>query len=162
MRKKNQLKSLREQRVQLQEKITAFATSIEIRLAEIITQSNEVKAKVKREPHNEEFINSKLAALTDLYQTLKDRQQVYQQLAEFIDNHIQVLTKYVDDPNFEYFLAEYRGQRRQIYSFADLQTLRKMVRDHKTTIEHLVLQKKKCSCGVGKSYYKCQCSDQNS
>ncbi|MFC1845676.1 mechanosensitive ion channel domain-containing protein [Candidatus Dependentiae bacterium] len=140
--KKKQLKSLQEELKKLEGEVDAFLVEVKTRFAEIATQINIIRGQIKKEPQNEEFLNSKLSVLNELYTALKDMQLEYEQLAKLIEDHIQALEDYLEDPNFEQYLKEYRADRRQIYSFTDLQTLNKTLIDHKIIIQQIEEQEK--------------------
>ncbi len=139
--KKKQLKLLLEEQKKLSEEVKKFSAEAKPRLEDFATQSNQVKAQIKREPQNEEFLNSKLSVLNDLYQTIKDSKQAYKQLTEFTDGHIKLLQEYLEDPNLENYLKEY-GKDRSLYSFEDLQTVNQMVTAQRKNVGHLEEQEK--------------------
>lgn len=141
-KKKNQRTLLQEKLPELKEAAKKFSTEAKTRLAEIATQIGIVKTQIGKEPQNEDYLNSKLSTLNDRYQAFKELQQLYKQQVELVEEHIEVLEEYLKDPNLEQYAQEYRGGKRPIYSFTDLQTLNKMILEQKERVEHLKNQEK--------------------
>jgi len=140
--KKDVLKSLQEELAILKKKVEDFDKNVKMRLAEIATQINVIKSKIKKDPQNEEFLSSKLSTLNDLYQTLKDIQQAHRQIVDLVSDHIKMLQEYLEDPNFAGYLKEYSTEGRSIYLFEDLQTLNRMELGQKKLIASLSQQEK--------------------
>jgi len=85
---------------------------------------------------DDDFFNKKLAILKEIYQILKETERAREDLISFINNFIEELKKFLDDPDFSKFKKEYKLQERLYYSFEDLQKLHETILDQ----EGLVVQ----------------------
>ncbi len=140
--KKKQLEALQENLKKVQQDSEKFSATAKASLEVIATKAAAVRSTIRQEPQNEEFLNSKLSLLNELYEAKKDRQQAYKQSIEFSQDHISLLQSYLEDPNLENYIKEYAGERKTVYSFENLQELNTMVLVQNNNVGHLEKQEK--------------------
>jgi len=126
----------------LQNELTELTKSEKVVFEEINRHIEETKnlivsteRELKKSP-DDDFFNKKLAILKEAYQVLKETQRAREDLISFINNFINELKKFIDDPDFSKFKREYKLQERLYYSFEDLQKLHEIILDQ----EELVVQ----------------------
>jgi len=143
--KKNKRSTLQKEFAAQEKESQEFSQEAKTLLAELASEINAVKPKIKQDQRNEEFLNSKLSKLNELYQSVKDRQQGYKQVIDSMQEHIKLLDKYLEDPGFETYLKEFYSGRQSIYSFEELQGLNKLVLGQKNKLEQLEKQERNSS-----------------
>lgn len=107
-----------------------------------------VKNELKQSPSV--LLEKTLTVLSELYQVLKDFKTIRTQIIDVIDEHIQLLTSYLNDYDFSKFKKEHKVKDYRIYySFNDLQYLHKAIIDQEYRLTQLNEQAKNASTELG-------------
>ncbi len=103
-----------------------------------------------RQSASDPLLEKTLTVLADLYQVLKDFKTVRTQIIDVIDEHIQLLTNYLNDYDFAKFKKEHKVKDYRIYySFSDLQYLHKAIIDQECRLGQLNEQAKNANTELG-------------
>ena len=139
--KGQQLAALQEEHSVLVAEEKAFADQIKVAIQETQTLITAVENELRKTP-DDEFLSKKQTILKENYQVLNDTQRVHEDLLSTLENFINALKKYLDDPEFAAFRKEYKLQERLYYSFEDLQKLHERILDQERRINQLGDQEK--------------------
>ena len=116
---------------------------------EIDTIANRVKSELRQSPGDAD-LEKTLTILTELYQVLKNFKTVRIQIMDLIDEHIQLLTTYLNDLDFTKFKKEHKiKDYRVYYSFSDLQYLHKAIIEQEYRLVQLNEQEKNANTELG-------------
>lgn len=139
--KKNQLEKHQ------QERTTRLATHDDFskQLQESIEEVSNVIESVEHEiDHKSEsaFLNQQLILYKEMYQVLKDLQRVDEDFLALLDSIIEVLTQFVEDPEFSDFKKQRQLEARPYYSFEDLHLLYDVIVTQERLVAQLAEQEK--------------------
>lgn len=136
---------------------------LRIQLEEVDAQIALLKVDVM-EGETDERQSKKLTVLNELYQVLKDLQKIRAQIVTILEDHITLLTSYLDDSDFTKFKKEHKFKDYIVYySFNDLQYLDKAIVDQEQRVAllgkqerntHTELSHRKQSAGAAIQAYK--------
>jgi small-conductance mechanosensitive channel len=116
---------------------------------EIDAIAKRVKLELKQSP-GDTVLEKTLTIVTELYQVLKNFKTVRVQIIDLIDEHMQLITNYLNDPEFGKFKKEHKiKDYRVYYSFNDLQYLHKVILDQEYRLSQLNEQEKNANTELG-------------
>jgi small-conductance mechanosensitive channel len=134
--KRNQLKALRAERQDIAEKMRSFASRMQTTLHDLATQVGSARALLKRDPRQQEFLNSKLGMYDERYRKLKEEQAAYKELIALVDEHIEVLEECLKNPD-QKDATQVQETLRPIYPFSELQSVERKVAAQTERVKYL-------------------------
>jgi small-conductance mechanosensitive channel len=147
--KKNEIATLEKEKKDLEAQQKEFEDLYAAETQEIDINTKRVKNELKQSPNNT-LLEKILTVLAELYQVTKDFKTIRAQIVDLIDEHIQLLTNYVNDYEFSKFKKEYKVKDYRIYhSFNDLQYLHKAIIDQEHRLAQLNEQAKNANTELG-------------
>ncbi|HJZ23150.1 MAG TPA: hypothetical protein VJ201_01730, partial [Candidatus Babeliales bacterium] len=147
--KKTQQVTLEQEKKDFESQQKEFEELSATETKELDTIIRRVKNELKQSP-NDPLLEKTLTVLADLYQVLKDFKTVRAQIIDVIDEHIQLLTNYLNDYDFAKFKKEHKVKDYRIYySFSDLQYLHKAIIDQEHRLGQLNEQAKNAATELG-------------
>ncbi len=147
--KKTQQLTLEQEKKDLEAQQKEFEELFATETKEIDITTKRVRNQLKQSP-GDSLLEKTLTVLAELYQVLKDFKTVRAQIIDLIDEHVQLLTNYVNDYEFTKFKKEHKVKDYRIYySFNDLQYLHKAIIDQEHRLAQLNEQAKNANTELG-------------
>lgn len=147
--KKKQRLDLEQEKSDFESQQKEFEEPFVAETKEIDAITRRVKNELRQAP-GDALLEKTVTVLAELYQVLKDFKTVRVQIIDLIDEHIQLLTTYLNDYDFAKFKKEYKVKDYRIYySFADLQYLHKAIIDQECRLAQLNEQAKNANTELG-------------
>jgi len=138
--KKQKRIELQQEKAKFEEENEKLLVDTNSRLAEVDREIETTKAALRRTPADE-FLNKKVTILNELYQGIKDIQKSREQLVAMYDEHIKLLTSYIEDSTHSKFKKEHKFKDYLIYySFDDLHRLYQEILDQERRVVQLTEQ----------------------
>ena len=147
--KKNERLVFEQEKKDLETQQKEFDELFATETKEIDAITRRVKNELKQSP-GDAVLEKTLTIVTELYQVLKNFKTVRAQIIDLIDEHIQLLTNYLNDYEFTKFKKEHKiKDYRVYYSFSDLQYLYKAINDQEYRLTQLNEQEKNANTELG-------------
>lgn len=124
----------------VEEETKKFNQDTSKQILETTKAIKDVNTQLRQKP-TDSFLNTKIAILNEIYQSLKDIQTSRKQKSSLLNSHIKLLQDYLKDPNLTEYLKEYREEKR-FYTFKNLQNLHQTILDQEKRIQSLDQQLK--------------------
>ncbi len=147
--KKNERLTLEQEKKDLESQQKEYEELFAVETKETDAITRRVKNELRQSP-GDAVLEKTLAIVTELYQVLKNFKTVRAQIIDLIDEHVQLLTNYLNDFEFTKFKKEHKiKDYRVYYSFSDLQYLDKAIIDQEYRLVQLNEQEKNANTELG-------------
>lgn len=138
--KKQKRAELQKEKTTLEQATDKFQLDTSEQLQVLDQEITQVKTELRRNPVDD-FFNKKLTILNELYQGIKDLQKAREELISILDEHIKLLSTYLEDTDFSRFKKDHKFKDYLIYySFDDLHQLHQSILDQERRVAQLTEQ----------------------
>lgn len=135
--KQNQLKLLQEEKADLSAKEQEFVDKFQHELDKANTKIATIESELAKFEDDREFLTTALMIAQETAQTLADILFIRKQLISFIEQRINLLENYINDPTFRTIRPELQAS----YAFEALQTTLASLLTHEEEFTHLQEEK---------------------